>query len=252
MLDSVKRFAILDFGLFYVHGNGTATDQGRLIGIPGYLIQTAEGKNILVDTGFHPKYAIDADKATKEDQLESFGRIERLTAENLPSAQLAKCGLTMADIDLLIMTHTDIDHVGGIGDFPGVPIVIHTDERAFDRPRYWNSQPLEWPEAEYRLIEEDTELMAGLTLLTTSGHAPGHLSILLTLPELGAVLLTCDAIGRPAELALGGFAGSWDVAQAEASGAKLMGIAERENAFVIYGHDPEQWGSLKKAPEWYV
>ena len=132
MTDSVKRFAILDFGLFYVHGKGTDTDQGRMIAIPGYLIQTAEGKNILVDTGFHPKYAVDAEQATAEDQLASFGRVERLTAENLPSAQLAKCGLKMKDIDLLIMTHTDIDHVGGIGDFPGVPIVIHKDERAFD------------------------------------------------------------------------------------------------------------------------
>ncbi len=204
MTDSVKRFAILDFGLFYVHGKGTATNQGRLIGIPGYLIQTVAGKNILVDTGFHAKYAINAETATAEDQLESFGRIERLTAENLPSAQLAKCGLTTEDIDLLIMTHTDIDHVGGIGDFPGVPIVIHKDERAFDRPRYWNTQPLEWPDAEYRLIGEDTDLLDGLTLLTTCGHAPGHLSILLNLPQTGAVLLTCDAIGRPAELEPGG------------------------------------------------
>ena len=251
MADSVKRFAILDFGLFYVHGKGTVTNQGRLIGIPGYLIQTAAGKNILVDTGFHPKYAIDAEKATQEDQLESFGRIEQLTAENLPSAQLAKCGLVMADIDLLIMTHTDIDHVGGIGDFPGVPIVIHKDERAFDRPRYWNTQPLEWPEAEYQLIDEDTELLDGLTLLTTCGHAPGHLSILLQMPQTGAVLLTCDAIGRPAELEPGGFAGSWNVAQAEASGAKLMQLAEKERAFVIYGHDPEQWPNLNKAPNWY-
>jgi N-acyl homoserine lactone hydrolase len=30
-----------------------------------------------------------------------------------------------------------------------------------------------------------------------------------------------------------------------------MAIAQRENAFVIYGHDPEQWPQLKKAPEFY-
>ena len=112
-------------------------------------------------------------------------------------------------------------------------------------------QPLEWPKTEYQLIDEDTELLNGLTLLTTCGHAPGHLSILLNLPKTGAVLLTCDAIGRPAELEPGGFAGSWDVEQAEASGAKLMSIAEKEAALVIYGHDPEQWITLKKAPQWY-
>jgi N-acyl homoserine lactone hydrolase len=35
------------------------------------------------------------------------------------------------------------------------------------------------------------------------------------------------------------------------SADKLMAIAERENAFVIYGHDPEQWPILRKAPNFY-
>jgi N-acyl homoserine lactone hydrolase len=30
-----------------------------------------------------------------------------------------------------------------------------------------------------------------------------------------------------------------------------MAIAKREKAFVIYGHDPEQWPQLKKTPEFY-
>ena len=37
---AIKRLYILDYGLFQV------TESGRIIGIPGYLIQTDEGVNI--------------------------------------------------------------------------------------------------------------------------------------------------------------------------------------------------------------
>ena len=240
-----QKLFILDFGLFQVHENG------RIIGIPGYLIQTTDGRNILVDTGFHPKYAADAEAATIEDDLTSFGRVVSLTAENLPVPQLAKIGLTPADIDTLVMTHTDIDHVGGIGDFPAAKIVIHKDERAFDRPRYWGDKtPIPWPDNEYQLVENDQVLCPGVELITSSGHAPGHLSLMVRLPEMGNVLLIGDAIGRPAEL-VDGFGGAWDEEMAQTSADKLMKIANEEDAFIIYGHDPEQWPTLKKAPDFY-
>ena len=50
----VTSLTILDFGLFEVFG---AEGNGRFIGIPGYLIQTADRQSILVDTGFRPEYA---------------------------------------------------------------------------------------------------------------------------------------------------------------------------------------------------
>ena len=244
-MENVKRLYILDFGLFRVHENE------RIIGIPGYLIQTHDGQNILVDTGFHPKYAIDAEKATFEDGLETFGRVVTLTEENLPDAQLAKVGLQPSDIDTLVMTHSDIDHVGGIGDFPRATIVIHAAERAFAQPRYWNDlSPVPWPQNPYQLIHEDGALCSGVTLLSTPGHAPGHLSLFVRLPKTGNVLLIGDAIGRPSELREG-FGGAWDEEIAQASADKLMTIAKEEDAFVVYGHDPEQWPMLRKAPEYY-
>ncbi|MGB1252615.1 MAG: N-acyl homoserine lactonase family protein [Candidatus Promineifilaceae bacterium] len=244
-MNTVKRLYILDFGLFQVHQNN------RVIGIPGYLIQTHNGKNILVDTGFPAKYVEDVESATLEDGLESFGRIVSLSAENLPAAQLRKIGLKLSDIDTLVMTHTHIDHVGGIGDFPNVPIVIHADERALDQPIYWNDRsPIPWPDNECQLIDADCELCPGVMLLTTPGHALGHLSLLVRLPETGAVLLTGDAISRSAELEEG-FGGSWNAELAQASADKLMALAKHENAFIVYGHDPEQWPTLKKAPQAY-
>ena len=245
-MDTVKRLYILDFGLFQVHENG------RLIGIPGYLIQTHNGQNILVDTGFPAKYAQDAERATLEDGLETFGRVITLTKDNLPPAQLAKIGLGTSDIDTLVMTHSDIDHVGGIGDFPQAILVIHADERAFEQPRYWNGRsPISWPANQTQLISQDTQLCPGITLFSTPGHAPGHLSLLFRLPQTGHVLLIGDAIARPSELQEG-FGGAWNHDLARASADKLMDIAQTHNALIIYGHDPEQWPTLKKAPDFYA
>jgi len=243
---TAARLYILDYGLFQVHENG------RIIGIPGYLIQTVDGINILVDTGFPAQYAADPEGATLADGLDSFGRVVSLTRQNLPAAQLSLIGLTPDDIHILVMTHTDIDHVGGIADFSQATLVIAAAERAFERPRYFGDRtPLAWPDnVEYQLIEGDVELYPGLALLSTPGHAPGQLSLLVGLPQTGPVLLTGDAISRPAELDEG-FGGAWNPAQAQASAERLMAIARREQAWVIYGHDPAQWGELRKAPAFY-
>lgn len=243
---TVRRLYVLDFGLFQVH------DNGRVIGIPGYLIQTREGSNILVDTGFPDWYVDDPEAATLADGLDSFGRVLKLDKENLPAGQLALVGLTTADIQTLVMTHSDIDHVGGIGEFPGVTMVIGREERALARPRYFgDSSPITWPaDVNTQLVHKDTKLCPGVALLSTPGHSPGHVSLMVRLPHTGTVLLTGDAIARPAEM-VEGFGGAWDEAQARASAERLMAIAQRENAMVIYGHDPVQWETLRKAPAFY-
>lgn len=243
--DRVTRLYILDFGLFRVHSGN------RVIGICGYLIRTAAGRNILVDTGFPAKYHRDARAATLEDRLDSFGEIVSLTDENGLRQQLERAGLSAADVDCLILTHTHIDHVGGIGDFPHAPLVVGRAERACPRPLYWQgAQPLEWPDVATIPVEGDLDICQGLRLLSTPGHSPGHLSLLVTLPESGPILLTADAISRPAEIDER-FAGSWDEAQAMASAERLLELAGACGATVIYGHWPEQWPTLRKAPAFY-
>lgn len=234
---------VLDYGLFKVHSNG------RVIGICGYLIQTDAGENILVDTGFPAKYAADKQAATQQDRLYEFGEVLECTPANLPTAQLALVGITPDDVALHIVTHTHIDHIGGLGDFPNVPILMSAIERALPRPLYWGQiQPIDWPDQDYLLIENDTAVGPGLGLLVVPGHAPGQLALMIDLPETGHVLLTGDAISRPAEIEEQ-FAGSWDEEQACASADRLMQMASETDALIIYGHSPDQWPGLRKAPE---
>ncbi|WP_424433224.1 N-acyl homoserine lactonase family protein [Planktotalea sp.] len=242
----VQQLHVLDFGLFQVHANG------RIIGICGFLIVTDEGERILVDTGFPAKYAKNIERASTQDSLGDFGVVLELTQTNLPAAQLAKSGTRPDQIDLLIMTHTHIDHVGGLADFPDTPILIAKAERDLPKPLYWRgAQPMDWPDRDYMLVTEDFDLGPNLKVLLVPGHAPGQLALMLDLPESGPMLLVSDAISRPAEVDEK-FEGSWDEAQAIASGARLMALAKDRGATIIYGHCPEQWPTLRKTPEYYA
>ena len=242
--DRLKRLAILDFGLFRVHA-------GRVIGIPGYLLETARGRHILIDTGFPEAYLTDPKGAARRDGLDSFGEIITLTPRETPAGQLALLGLSARDVDLVILTHGDVDHVGALAQFVHAPILVGRAERAEPRPRYFgNARPMEWPEADYRLIDGDTPLCGGITLLATPGHSPGHLSLMLDLPRTGKVILTADAISRPSEPDEG-MKGSWDEGLALHHARRLERLAGETGALLIYGHCPVQWPGLRKAPAFY-
>jgi N-acyl homoserine lactone hydrolase len=238
--------AVLDFGLFRVHANG------RVIGIVGFLIRTDRDESILVDTGFPEAYAQDAAAASARDGLGSFGEVLHLGPENLPAGQLALLGLAPRDVDLLILTHSHIDHVGGIAGFPQAPILVHAADRAAPRPLYFaKTRPMAWPDRRYITVTGDTRLGPGIDLLHAPGHVPGQVSLLLDLPQTGPVLLTGDAISRPAEIDEG-FDTAPDPQAAQASAARLMALAAERGAFVIYGHCPAQWPTLRKAPHLYT
>ncbi len=242
-----QRLYVLDFGLFQVHENG------RIIGIPGYCVETDGDERILVDTGFPPWYRDDAEAASLEDGLGEFGRILKLEPEHFPEAQLEKMGLQPADITHLVVTHGDIDHVGFIHQFVHATIVMGAAERAAGPPRYFGGKSrMSWPEnATYRLIDEDTQIAPGVRVLPTPGHSAGHVSLRVRLPNTETVILAGDAINREEELETGLNSGGSDQALALASTRRLVEMARAEKAFLIYGHDPEQWPTLRKAPDFY-
>ncbi len=206
-----------------------------------YLAQTEDGRNILIDTGLPAIIPEDAQEFENgQDVIE----------------QLARIGLTPDDIDTVISTHYDGDHAGRHAAFTRAQYVVqrahHQD--AAHNPRYASIRP-QWdqPMARIRLVDGDTELLPGLELIETSGHVPGHQSVLVRLPAAGAVLLTIDAVPF-AE----GFTrdapddDSPDAAAIHASTIKLLDLVERERiGLVIFGHDPQQWDSLKKLPAYY-
>jgi N-acyl homoserine lactone hydrolase len=207
-----------------------------------YLVQTGDGKHILIDSGL-------PEMIPEEEAGFENGRdvIE----------QLASIGVTPDDIDTVISTHYDVDHAGRHAAFTKAHYVVqrlhHLD--AATNPRYADIRP-QWdqPMERIRLVDGDTELLPGLELIETSGHVPGHQSVLVRLPETGAVLLTIDAVPFGA-----GFTrdkpevGSDPDAEAiRTSTNKLLDLVEREQVrLVIFGHEGKQWEGLKKLPGYY-
>src|SRR5262249_17842382 len=112
-----------------------------------------------------------------------------------------------------------------------------------------DSSTATWPERVYELVDGDVELRPGVELLASPGHTPGHMSLLVRLAGTGPVLLAVDAIRNAREAETRGF--QRDSGTAAASAERLLGIVEREGAFLVYGHDAEQWPTLRKAPAFY-
>src|SRR2546423_1476834 len=210
-----------------------------------YLVQTSDRKNILIDSGLSADYT---------------------PPPNMPPAEhkknvleyLADLNLHPDDIDILVCTHFDVDHAGYHDAFTKAELVVqrtHYELAHSGHPRFAAARA-HWdhPALRYRLIDGDTELLPGLTLLETGGHTPGHQSVLVRLPKSGAVLLAIDAVAMQRLFTPDRQAWPFDdnEEQLRASTRKLLDVVEREHvALVVFGHDGEQWQTLRRAPDYY-
>jgi N-acyl homoserine lactone hydrolase len=209
-----------------------------------YLIETSQGRHILVDSGMTPGVKLTGP---------SFSESESNVIE-----QLAVLGLRPEDIDTVLCTHFDVDHAGYHDSFPNAEFIVqraHYHSARAGHPRFALArQHWDHPALRYRLVDGDTEILPGLTLIETSGHVAGHQSVLVRLPRTGLVLLAIDAVMMkhlftPDRKA---WPDDENEEQLVASTQKLLGIVEREKvSLVVFGHDGGQWKSLRTSPEFY-
>jgi N-acyl homoserine lactone hydrolase len=174
-------------------------------------------------------------------------------------ARLADLHLQPDDIDILICTHFDVDHAGNHAHFPRAELIVQRSHYELARSGHQRFAMVrsQWdhPQLRYRCIDGDTELLSGIELIQTDGHATGHQSVLVQLPQTGPVLLAIDAVSMQhafnSEPIPSHFDDDPDLARK--SILKLLEIAKRQQAtLVVFGHDGQHWQTLKRAPDFYV
>ncbi len=146
------------------------------------LLIRAAGANIIVDTGYGNCLG---DKKRHYLHIDEFDGTQR---------GLAALGISAADIDIVIDTHLHDDHCSGNfrlnaagarqPAFPNAEYLaqrreyedaINLNERTRATYRPENYAPL-YESGQLRLLDGDTEIAAGVSVIVTPGHTRGHMS----------------------------------------------------------------------------
>jgi N-acyl homoserine lactone hydrolase len=227
------------------------------IPVPWFLIKHPAG-NVVIDGGNAIEAAIDK-RGHWGAIVDAYDPIMSV-ADNCVD-QCKSVGVDPQSVRYVVQSHLHLDHTGAIGHFPKAQIICQRAEYEYAFHPHWFSAAayiradFDRPGLNWKLLggeyTDNFDLFGDGTIrmIFTPGHAPGHQSFLVTLPRTGPVLLTIDAaytLDHWENKALPGLVVS--SADAVDSVAKLRRIASDTNAMVVTGHDPDNWGTYRKAP----
>jgi glyoxylase-like metal-dependent hydrolase (beta-lactamase superfamily II) len=157
---------------------------------------------------------------------------------------LAEHGIAMADVTGIANCHLHFDHAGQNARLPrGVPIFVQRREWAMvHEPEYTVPEWIDVPGLRYEVIDGELEVAAGLRLVPTPGHSPGHQSLIAEASD-GAVVLAGQALQSRRE-----WEGATDPASSGEPDAGSPGYAssvarlrDLNPVRVHFAHDPSIW-----------
>ena len=191
----------------------------------GYLIRHPDGA-VLFDTGIGEGHAgID-----KLYQPQHHGLVAALDGH----------GVAPGEVVAVINCHLHFDHAGNNALFPDVPIYVQRAEYgAAQEQLYTVREWIDFPDANYRQLDGEAQVLPGLTLIPTPGHTPGHQSLVIDAAGervllAGQACYSADEWSGADEPA----GGEWDD---EAYAASLARLRALEPARVYFGHDRVVW-----------
>ena len=210
-----------------------------------YLIHHTQGW-LLWDTGITDAIAAKPDGEAPADPRMTHWRRPKTLA-----SQLEMLGVKPADIKYVAVSHTHPDHIGNVEMFPQTMLLVQKAEYEWPSPlgvgRFKPEHPVTKLEGDYDVFGDGS-----VTLLASPGHTPGHQSLLLKLPNTGAIVLSGDAVH---------FKSNWDIRRVPsgntdkdktlASMQRIADILAKENAQLWINHDKAQRDTLKMAPAYY-
>lgn len=227
------------------------------IPVPWFLIKHPRG-NVVIDGGNAVEVAIDK-HAHWGDVVDAYDPV--MAVEENCVDQCRSVGVEPEDVRFVLQSHLHLDHTGAVGRFPNARHIVQRVEYDYAFNPHWFSAgayiraDFDRPGLSWKFLDgtydENYDLFGDGTIqvIFTPGHAAGHQSFLVTLPNSGPILLTIDAaytMDHWKNRALPGLVVS--SADAANSVAKLRKIAEQTGAMVVTGHDPDQWAEFRKSP----
>lgn len=234
------------------------------IPVPWYLITHPSG-NVVIDGG-NPA-AVLPDPVAYWGKTLSTAYWPVMTPQQAVLPELERIGVAPESVRWIVQSHLHIDHTGAVSvasSFPNAQVLVTRKEFEYSRHADWFAKnsyvqaDFNDPDIDWVLLEDDEDGYdvfgdGVLRCWNSPGHAPGHQSFTVALPETGTYLLTVDAaytMDHWEEKVLPGFMTS--ALETARSVKKLRRIAARENATVVTGHDPDAWPSFKQAPDYYA
>ena len=247
------KFYVLDGGTLGPYEKSLFTfdlDIGKKIILPVWqaYINHPELK-IIIDTGINPK----------TDALPEFGRIVKQSPSQRIDRQLAKIGVPLDEIDIVINTHLHYDHTAYNKLFKKATFIVQKREmrhafvpEKFESQFYQPRSHFDVPDLNYELIKGDYELVEGIHILSTPGHSPGHQSVLVETEELGPIIIAGDAVYFKESLEKEVLpAIVYNPSQCLSSLQRIKRIAQKKGAEVFPSHDAAFYKTLRKSPSYY-
>lgn len=200
----MDSFKFHEMTLTWLNGGVTFLDGGAMFGVvpkPLWTRKYPVNDNNQIELSTHPiliqyagkNYLIDAGVGNgkfTDKQLRNYGVMEQSHIDE----DLAKLGLTTANIDAVLMTHLHFDHACGltkyegenlVSVFPNAKIYANNIEWAEMREPNIRSANTYWPEnwqpieEQFEIYEDSIEIAPGITMVHTGGHSDGHAIIRL-------------------------------------------------------------------------
>ena len=248
-----------------VMGDGGWLEASRVVG-HCLLVESAQGL-VLVDTGLGQ-----ADLRDPHGRLGSLFNLAirpRLDAGETAIAQVRALGLAPEDVRHIVVTHLDVDHAGGLADFPWAQ--VHVAEAEFQaamrpetpferhryRPAHWAHGPA-WARREpggerwhgFEGVQPLLEAEPDLLLVPLAGHSRGHCGVAVRRAQ-GWLIHAGDAYYHHAEMSaaprcppllnLLQHLGQTDAAARVANQARLRALAHAGEVEVVCAHDAQEF-----------
>lgn len=255
-VDTNTRLYVLDCGYvtvsdISVFSPGHDKGKSRELVDSCYLIRHPKG-DFLWDTGLP-----DSLGDTKNGQTSG---IFHTTVQKKLVDQLIEIGLTPKDIEKVGVSHFHFDHTGNLNLFNGSEIIIQKEE--FDAAFGPNAKKFGFNPDSYNEINKDkVKVINGdydvfgdgsVVIIKTTGHTPGHQSLLVRLKKQPPIILTGDVYHFQKNRQYRRIPSfNFNVDQTRRSFVKIDDLLEKEGATLWIQHDKDQRAKRKMSPTYY-